>query len=827
MLLFYRMGDFYEMFYSDAERGARLLNLTLTKRGQSAGDPIPMAGIPYHAVDNYLAKLVKFGESVAICEQIGDPALSKGPVERQVTRIITPGTLYDDALLTEKQSNILLAFIEADARFGLAWLELSTGEVAVTECAGLDALVSEIIRMEPAEILCNSSKNLPQAYQHTATLRDLTRLVAPSKRLSAQFGDDYANPFAEDPTRLMESALHHLISYVDETQKASLPHVQTFTYEAREEYLLLDAATRRHLEIHQALSSEHDHCLVKYFDSTQTAMGSRRLKQWLKQPLRTIAHLEARTEAVAKLLEHDAHPSLREDLKGLFDLERISTRVAMKNASPRDLIKLKKSLELIPTFQKLLKPLTAPLLQTLKGDLSPLKKTVELLDVALVEEPPQLIRDGGFIKPGFDTELDELRQLQSGASDFLIKLEQKEKKRPGLQSLKVGFNKVHGFYIELPRNASIKIPDDYVRRQTLKNAERYITPELKRHEEKILSAESQAMAREKTLYAKLFDKLLPQLGKLQKNASTLATLDVLTAFAERAERLNLVRPTFQATPGLDIVDGWHPVVAEVQEAPFIPNSVHFSEVQKGFVITGPNMGGKSTYMRQIALIVLLAHTGSYVPAKSATLGPIDKIFTRIGASDDLASNRSTFMVEMSETSHILKEATEESLVLIDEIGRGTSTYDGLSLAWATLEYLAEHIQPYTLFATHFFEITELVQTLKLISELHFDAIESGDDLIFNHQVKPGSADKSYGIQVAKLAGLPATVIQRALTKLSQLESNMSTPRPKKAFVNPTIETKLVDKINAIEPNDLTPREALDILYQLINELKELNHDTQP
>jgi DNA mismatch repair protein MutS len=815
MLLFYRMGDFYEMFGEDAVKGAKLLNLTLTKRGQSAGEPIPMAGVPYHAVDNYLAKLVKLGESVAICEQIGDPATSKGPVERQVTRIITPGTLFEESLLEANQANIVLAIEETSERFGLAWCEISTGRVTISELTGLEALKSELIRLQAAELLVANKKILPATFHNLAKVvsHDLDK-AARAQILTTQFGQHYAAFFNEQLAPLAEQALGQLMHYIQETQKSVLPHIQSFDFDAREHHLLMDAATRKHLEIHASNNPNHDHCLIKYIDSTQTPMGARQLKRWLNQPTRKHDDLNARLDAVHALIESQRYESIRDLLKQLYDIERIVSRIALRQATPRDLTKIKDTLRLIPQIKQQLPRADSALLDTLFNELHPLKKVADHIEAALIDNPPVIIRDGGFIKEGFDESYDELKSLSDNAAGFLLKVESKEKNRLGTQNLKVSYNKIHGFYIEITKGAKVDIPDDYTRRQTLKNAERYITPELKKYEEKILSAQSQALAREKYLYDELLDFFKPHLMKLQSNAHSLAILDVITTFAERSVRYQFNRPQFSDTTVIDIKDGWHPVVAEVQTDPFIPNDVRFTDSEKLFVITGPNMGGKSTFMRQIALIVILAHAGCYVPASTATLGQIDRIFTRIGASDDLASNQSTFMVEMVETAHILQEATEHSLVLIDEIGRGTSTYDGLSLAHAILNYLACHIDAYTLFATHFFEITDYATQQANVGELHFDAIEVNDKIVFNHQVKSGSADRSYGIEVAKLAGLPEQVLTEARNKLNSLETTEYKPKIAAAPSKQLATNQLKTQLDKIDPDKLSPMEALNTLYKL-------------
>ena len=831
LLLFYRMGDFYELFYEDAEKGARLLNLTLTHRGQSANQPIPMAGVPYHAVDNYLVKLTQMGESIAICEQI-DTAThpGKGPIQRKVTRIITPGTLHDDALLDARKDNILLCIFEKKFRtticFGLAWCDISAGQCALTELKDPDALLSELLRIQASEILVAKKSTVPEQFRPYC--REINAKHFEEKHWTQQqFSKNYPGEFQTHCAPFAEAALHGLMYYLHHTQKSTLPHLKNLQFEDRAQTLLLDAATRRHLEIHQALSNEHDHCLVKHFDHCQTAMGSRTLKRWLNQPIRDQVHLNERFDAIDAFLLNETHIALREELKHVHDMERILSRIALKTASPRDLIKLKLTLQRIPKIQTHLPTTQSSYLAKLNAQLDPLTSISDRLEAALIDTPPATIRDGGFIKAGYDAQLDAFNALNRNTSDFLLRLEQQEKARLKTQHLKVGYNRIHGFYIELPRNTSVQIPKTYIRRQTLKNCERYLTAELKAHEEKVLMAHHQALSQEKTLYDTLLACLNRVLIDLQHNARSLAILDVLSTFSERSEHLRLTRPTLTQDTIIQIKQGWHPVVAAVKKEPFVPNDTQLNAQEKLFVITGPNMGGKSTYMRQTALIVLLAHCGCFVPAAAATLGPIDKLFTRIGASDDLASNRSTFMVEMIETAYILNKATDNSLVLIDEIGRGTSTYDGLSLAQATLDYLANHIHAYTLFATHFFEITHYAQSVPHIAQYHFDAVEGSNpsnQIVFTHQIKRGTVQRSYGIEVAQLAQLPEVVIQNARHILEQLEteSKQNSPSknasPKRSLTDSTVDPailQLLTLLKSIDPDQLTPKAALDVLYKLI------------
>ncbi|MDD3519079.1 MAG: DNA mismatch repair protein MutS, partial [Chromatiales bacterium] len=681
ILLFYRMGDFYELFYDDAVRVARLLDITLTRRGQSAGEPIPMAGVPVHAAEGYLARLIRQGESAAICEQIGDPNASKGPVERKVVRIVTPGTVTEEALLEERRDNLLAALTGRDDRFGLAWLDLSSGRFRVQEIDGLEALAGELERLKPTEILLDEDTRLPEPHPAGTRRRPPWHFetIAAHERLTRQFGTRDLAGFGCEDLPLAIGAAGALLQYAQETQRAALPHLTGLAVERREDGVILDGATRRNLEIDRNLSGGGEYTLAWVLDATRTAMGGRLLRRWLHQPLRERAVLNARLDAIGELIDRRAGETLQPQLEHIGDVERILARVALGSARPRDLTTLRDSLAALPALQEQLAPLSSARMGALAGEIATHDGIVALLTQAIVEQPPVLIRDGGVIAPGHDAELDELRALSENADRFLLELEERERTRTGIANLKVAYNRVHGFYIELTRSQAEKAPADYQRRQTLKGAERYITPELKAFEDKVLSARERALAREKVLYEALLETLRAPLPALQKTAAGLAELDVLCALAERADALNYCRPELTDIPGIHVEEGRHPVVERVLDAPFVPNDLKLDDARRMLVITGPNMGGKSTYMRQTALIALLAHVGSWVPARRAVIGPIDRIFTRIGASDDLASGRSTFMVEMTETAAILHHATAQSLVLMDEIGRGTSTFDGLSL----------------------------------------------------------------------------------------------------------------------------------------------------
>jgi len=824
-LLFYRMGDFYELFFEDAERAARLLDITLTKRGRSAGRPIPMAGVPYHAAETYLAKLVRQGESVAICEQIGDPSKSEGPVKREVVRIVTPGTLTDEALLQEHQDNLLAAVCAgANEDYGLAWLELSSGRFSVLQTATLEALGSELARLRPSEVLFAEDSYLPDALDldGSITLRPVWHFDADSAQrlLCERFGTRDLTGFGCAELPLAVGAAGGLLQYVQDTQRSRLPHIRGLGTEHRDEALILDAATRRNLEILTSLSSRPEHTLAGILDHTTTAMGSRLLRRWLGRPLRDRDGIRHRHAAVEELGTGEAFTPVQEELAGIGDLERILARVALGSARPRDLAVLRDSLARLPTLQGTLEPLQCPLLRELSEAVGVFPEVVELLQGAIIENPPVLIRDGGVLASGYDRELDELRDLSANADRFLLDLETRERERTGIANLKVGYNRIHGHYLEVSRSQSGKIPEDYVRRQTLKGAERYITPELKRFEEQVLSARERTLAREKALYEALLQRLRHWLSALQAAGAGLATLDVLCNLAERSGTLNWVRPELTEEPLIEIVDGRHPVIEPVIDAPFVGNGVQLTEDRRMLVITGPNMGGKSTFMRQTALIVLMAYCGSFVPARAARLGPVDRIFSRIGAVDDLAGGRSTFMVEMEETANILHNATARSLVLMDEVGRGTSTFDGLSLAWACGSELATRNRAFTLFATHYFELTTLSEEYPGIANVHLDAVEHGDSIVFLHAVREGPANQSYGLQVARLAGVPATVIKRARARLHRLEEDAQRHTERTAdqqlslFPPEPPPSPALEALRTLDPDGLSPREALEALYRL-------------
>ncbi|KEA54406.1 DNA mismatch repair protein MutS [Mangrovibacter sp. MFB070] len=823
ILLFYRMGDFYELFYDDAKRASQLLDISLTKRGASAGEPIPMAGVPHHAVENYLAKLVNLGESVAICEQIGDPATTKGPVERKVVRIVTPGTISDEALLQERQDNLLAAIWQDSKGFGYATLDISSGRFRLSEPEDAEDMAAELQRTNPAELLYAEDFADMRLVEHRRGLRRRPlwefEIDTARQQLNLQFGTRDLTGFGVEQAHRGLCAAGCLLQYVKDTQRTALPHIRGITMERQQDGIIMDAATRRNLEITLNLAGGTDNTVAAVLDGTVTPMGSRMLKRWLHMPVRDTSVLSRRQQAISAL--QDLTSELQPILRQVGDLERILARLALRTARPRDLARMRHAFQQLPLLRDVLAEVDAPAVQSLcetSGEFSELR---ELLEHAIIESPPVLVRDGGVIAPGYHEELDEWRALADGATDYLDKLEIREREKLGIDTLKVGFNAVHGYYIQVSRGQSHMVPINYVRRQTLKNAERYIIPELKEYEDKVLTSKGKALALEKQLYDELFDKLLPHLEALQNSAAALAELDVLANLAERALRYNYVCPTLTDKPGIAIQGGRHPVVEQVLSAPFIANPLNLSPQRRMLIITGPNMGGKSTYMRQAALIVLMAYIGSFVPAESAEIGPVDRIFTRVGAADDLASGRSTFMVEMTETANILHNATAQSLVLMDEIGRGTSTYDGLSLAWACAENLANRIKALTLFATHYFELTTLPEKMEGVANVHLDALEHGDTIAFMHSVQDGAASKSYGLAVAALAGVPKDVIKRARQKLRELESlsgNAAASQVDGTQMSLLVASEelspAVEALENLDPDSLTPRQALEWIYRL-------------
>ncbi len=839
-LVFYRMGDFYELFFDDAKQASQLLDVTLTARGKAGGDPIPMAGIPFHAADGYLAKLVRKGVSVAICEQVGDPATSKGPVERKVMRIVTPGTVSDESLLDESRDNLLVALHVQDEIFGIATMDVGSGRFQVLEVSGLDAALGELQRLHPAELLISEELGASEIVENRRGLRRRApwefELETAQRLLTQQFGTQDLAGFGCDHMDTALAAAGCLLSYVQETQRTALPHINSISGENRDEAVAMDAATRRNLEIDINLNGSDENTLFDVLNTAATTMGSRLLRRWLNRPLRDLHVLQSRQNAIGKLLENYQFEPIHQSLKRIGDLERILGRVALRSARPRDLSRLYSSLSTYPELQGLLKDIDSPHLQALASTITTFPDLEQLLGKAIIENPPVVIRDGGVIAEGYDGELDELRNISTNAGQFLIDLETQERERTGINTLKVGYNRVHGYYIEISRAQSDKAPTEYIRRQTLKNAERFITPELKEFEDKALSAKSRALTREKALYDEIIETLNQQLLALQSSAAAVSELDVLTTLTERADNLNFTAPELTVTPGITYKAGRHPVVEKVSDHPFVPNDLSLHQDREMLIVTGPNMGGKSTYMRQTALITLLAHIGSYIPAESATVGIVDRIFTRIGSSDDLAGGRSTFMVEMTETANILNNASDKSLVLMDEIGRGTSTFDGLSLAWACATQLAQKVRAFTLFATHYFELTDLPNTHSNVANVHLDATEHNDNIVFLHNIQEGPASKSFGLQVAKLAGIPADVVALAKQQLEHLEGNaentsvipavqsQATPQqPAPGLEEDPFQSDMfgaskphpaVEAIEDLDPDNLTPKQALEMLYQL-------------
>ncbi|WP_250525989.1 DNA mismatch repair protein MutS [Caballeronia sp. GAWG2-1] len=858
-LVFYRMGDFYELFFDDAEKAARLLDLTLTQRGTSNGNPIRMAGVPHHACEQYLAKLVKLGESVAICEQIGDPATSKGPVERKVMRVVTPGTLTDAALLADKSDVYLLALCPMHNRrgvvtsVGLAWLNLASGALRLAEVAP-EQVSTALERIRPAETLIADTVTDTRASFGVTNLTATTRVPAwhfdvssGTKRLGEQLDVASLDGFGAQTLTCACGAAGALLIYAAATQGQQLRHVRSLKVEYESEYIGLDPSTRRNLELTETLRGTESPTLFSLLDTCCTTMGSRLLRHWLHHPPRDTSIAQARQHAIGALLDAPAASgldALRSTLRKISDIERITGRLALLSARPRDLSSLRDTFAALPDLRALVAavPAQTAALVRIGGALEPPRECLDLLTAAIAPEPAALIRDGGVIARGYDTDLDELRDISENCDQFLIDLETRERARTGITNLRVEFNKVHGFYIEVTRGQTDKVPDDYRRRQTLKNAERYITPELKTFEDKALSAQERALARERLLYDALLQNLLPFIADCQRVAAALAELDLLGAFAERAHALDWVAPEFAAGAGIDIEQGRHPVV-EAQVEQFIANDCCLSQERKLLLITGPNMGGKSTFMRQTALIALMAHVGSYVPAKRARFGALDRIFTRIGAADDLAGGRSTFMVEMTEAAAILNDASASSLVLMDEIGRGTSTFDGLALAWAIARHLLTHNGCYTLFATHYFELTQLPTEFTQAANVHLSAVEHDHGIVFLHSVNEGPANQSYGLQVAQLAGVPSAVIRVARKHLAHLEQQsigQPTPQydlfaspayryedePEASPVHAPPEHPALDKLRSLDPNELRPRDALELLFELHDMAKSAADDAR-
>jgi len=847
MLLFYRMGDFYELFFDDAKKASQLLDLTLTARGKTNGDPIPMAGLPWHAVDNYLAKLVKQKQSVAICEQIGDPATSKGPVERKVVRIITPGTITEDSLLSERQDNLLAAIHEHKKAFGLAILDITSGRFVIQEFKQLEDLLSELERHRPVEILLSDNTQIKstisiQLGQSTSFKQQSSwwfEESAARRLLNQQFQTQDLTGFGCEDLTYALCAAGCLLQYVHDTQRTELPHIRKIQHEHHSDAVILDSISRRNLEINESLSQTHNNHLFAILDQTATPMGARMLKRWLNRPLKNHQLINQRLCAIESIINNYNYEEGHELLKQIGDIERVLSRIAIKTARPRDLVKLRTALDLLPQLRNYLSIFNDLYVEQLADSVSLYPELAELLNQAIIEEPPVLIRDGGVIASGYNAELDQLRSLKENADQFLLDLEKREQESTQIPNLKVSYNKIHGFYIEVTKSYTEQVPEHYIRRQTLKGSERYIIPELKEFEEKILGAAEKALSKEKQLYEQLLELIIPHLQNLQTTATALSDLDVVINLAERSDTLNWHKPDFlddaNNSASIEIIQGRHPVVEQVQETPFIANDFLLDQTTRMLLITGPNMGGKSTYMRQVALITLLAHIGSFVPADKARFSPIDRIFTRIGAQDDLSSGRSTFMVEMTETANILNNATQQSLVLMDEIGRGTSTFDGLSLAYASAHNLANQVKCYSLFSTHYFELTHLADEYETIANVHLDADEYQNKLVFLHHVKSGAASQSYGLQVAALAGVPHEVISLAKVKLLQLEkqrehhiniANNAVNQANSQTLLPlevpqelsSTELEVLSQIRNLDSDEINARQALNLIYQLKDKL---------
>ena len=839
-LLFYRMGDFYELFFADAEKAARLLDITLTQRGNSAGAPVVMAGVPFHAVDAYLARLIKLGESVAICEQIGEVGATKGPVERKVMRVVTPGTLTDAELLNDKSESMLLA-VHAGSRnvCGLAWLSVTGAELRLAECPA-DALETWIARIAPSELVYSAevTTSFEERLKVARAATPFTLSIRPAwqfdgalgeRKLSQQMGSNSLAAWNAEGLPNAHAAAAALLGYAEHTQGRALPHVQRLSVERDGELIELPPTTRRNLELVQTLRGEDSPTLFSLLDTCMTGMGSRLLKRWLLSPRRDRDEAQSRLAAIAALQTNASGSAiaswrmLREQLKNISDVERIAARIALRQVRPRELVALRLALSKAEQLAPAL-PSTAELLVQISAHCGPPEGCVDMLVKAIKPDPAALVRDGDIIATGHDAELDELRAISENCDDFLLQLEIRERERTGIANLRVQFNRVHGFYIEVTQSALGKVPDDYRRRQTLKNAERFITPELKAFEDKALSAQDRSLAREKYLYEQLLDALQPSIAPLTQLATAIATLDALCALAERSHTLHWRAPTFVSHPCIEIEKGRHPVVearlAEKSSGAFIGNDTQLGPQQRMQVITGPNMGGKSTYMRQVAIVVLLASIGSHVPAAACRLGPIDAIHTRIGAADDLANAQSTFMLEMTEAAQILHRASAQSLVLMDEIGRGTSTFDGLALAAGIAAHLHDRTRAFTLFATHYFELTEFPATHHAAVNMHVSATESGRDIVFLHEMQPGPASKSYGIQVARLAGMPAAVVNHARQALDALEAQQTQSRAQVDLFAAPPATQAPDvsavesALAALDPDAMSPREALDALYTL-------------
>ncbi|MYD81063.1 MAG: DNA mismatch repair protein MutS [Gammaproteobacteria bacterium] len=826
-LLFYRMGDFYELFFDDAVVAAELLEITLTSRGRKSGNPIPMCGVPFHAVDNYLNRLVSMGRSVVICEQVGDPNATRGPVERKVQRIVTPGTLTEDALLDSDRESVLVAISATRSRFrnaGLAWINLSTGSFVGAEVKSYADLVAILESINPTEVL------IPEGCTEVwsdAAQRELDPLrfdhSLGKTSLTKHFGTKDLNGFGFSDKPQAVGAAAAALSYAQDACRQPLDFIDGIQLHANQSTLHMDAQTRRNLEINRRISSpESSGTLFDVLNFTATPMGSRLLRQWLNEPSAIVEEVHDRHDLVEAILTTKSYNSFTRELRPIGDMHRTVTRVALKSASPRDLQRIKLSAQCYDEIKELISDLGNETEIDKFERLPDLSDISNLIEHAIVEEPPAFVRDGGMIASGFDAELDELRAIRSHASEFLQDLERRERERTGVSTLRVGHNRVHGYYIEVTRTQSAEMPENYVRRQTLKNTERFVTEELWEFEEKYVRSETDALAREKELYSELLTQLEKSASELRVVSEALARVDVLNSFAIAARERGYTRPEFTNEPVLTIEEGKHPVLAANAEMDFVPNSLELNELRRMLVVTGPNMGGKSTYMRQTALIVILAYAGSFVPANRALIGPIDGIFTRIGASDDLSAGQSTFMVEMTETANILHNASSSSLVLLDEIGRGTSTYDGLALAMAVAHAMAQRVQSFTLFSTHYFELTALADNLKTVHNVHLSAIEHNRKVVFLHSVQEGPASQSYGIHVARLAGIPGKVLQQARNQLHRLEQ-LAIKNGESDYMDlfeshleqENYDHPVIERLRRLNLDEVSPKSAHDLLYELL------------
>ena len=846
-ILFFRMGDFYETFYEDAQTCSRVLGIALTSRSKGA-NPIPLAGVPYHAVDTYMKKMLQAGYKVAVCEQVEDPKLAKGVVKRDVVRIVTPGTLTDEMLLDAREDNFLAAVSLGAKSAGISWVDISTGHFFAQEVRQDDVL-DELLRLRPKECLLPDTRGELFEAQMKKLSKDISQLTGAilthrpgwyfdpfgaRKRLLKHFGTTTLEGFGINDGFGAIPAAGAIIEYLNETQKVSLGHIAAIKKVERANFLQIDPTSLKSLEVLQTIRTESSKgTLADCIDQTLTGMGSRMMRNWLCMPLCDVDAIELRHDAVEEFSRNDRWcSSIRKLLKTTSDIERIAARISTFRTTPKDLVALKITLRMIPDLRSQLAECESDLALGLAKKCDSMDELADLLDSAIVPEPPSHIRDGGVIQSGFDAQLDHLRSISKDGRSWLAEFQQKESRRTGIAKLKIGFNKVFGYYIEISRSAADKVPADYVRKQTIKNAERFITEELKKYEDEILTAQEKALELEHRLFEKVRTEMTNYIARLQALAEALANIDCLTGFGFVARQRRYVRPEMTTAKELVIEEGKHPVLAETMGAEFVPNDVAVGDSEGDLiVITGPNMAGKSTYIRQVALLVLMAQAGSFIPAKSARIGVVDKIFTRVGASDELVRGQSTFMVEMTETANIINNATENSLVILDEVGRGTSTYDGLALAWAITEHIANNIKCRTLFATHYHELTELAELLVNVKNCNVAVREWAGEVVFLYKILPGGTDKSYGIHVAKLAGIGKDIVARSAEILADLENTFTkeasgTHLARHKTKEPDAETLFVqkhksvlDKLADLDVNNLTPIEAINLLEEIRKEIK--------